>query len=276
MGDGATAGTDAAHVDRRGPHLQVADHGLAADPGLEVLHEGDIGRGPAHVEGEEVAEASLLGHPGRAGDAAGRSGQQQADRVVRRDPGTGQSAVAAQHVKRSVDPRRAQLVRQAGQVARHLRLHVAVGDRGEGALVLPHLRQDRGGDRHLDAREHLGGDLRDPLLVRVVGVGVDERDGERLDAQAGQAGQRGAGAVLVEGGHLGPVGTDASDDLDGVLQVGQRLGLRPDDPAGQAAGHEGPGDLQHLAEAVGGHQADPGPLALQDRVGRDSRAVQHL
>jgi hypothetical protein len=46
-------------------------------------------------------------------------------------------------------------------------------------------------------------------------------------------------------------------------------------PAGQPAGHEGPGDLQHLPEALRGDQADGGALALEDRVGGHGRAVQH-
>ena len=84
------------------------------------------------------------------------------------------------------------------------------------------------------------------------------------------------GFVLVERGDHGAVAGDPFRDLDGVLQRGQRFGFGPDDPAGQAARHERPGDLQHLPEALGGHQPDDGALALQDRVGADGGAVQHL
>ena len=52
--------------------------------GVHVLHQRDVGGGAAHVEGEEVSEAGLLGDPGRAGDAAGRAGQQHVHRVVGR------------------------------------------------------------------------------------------------------------------------------------------------------------------------------------------------
>jgi hypothetical protein len=85
-----------------------------------------------------------------------------------------------------------------------------------------------------------------------------------------------AHVVLVELADDGAVAGRALGHLDGVLQRGQRLGLGPDDPAGQPARHEGPGDLQHLAEALRGDQADGGALALQDRVGRHRGAVQHL
>ena len=47
---------------------------------LAVLDQRDVGRGAAHVEGQQVREARLLGDPERAGDAAGRPGHQQVDR----------------------------------------------------------------------------------------------------------------------------------------------------------------------------------------------------
>src|SRR5262249_19412915 len=61
-----------------------------------------------------------------------------------------------------------------------------------------------------------------------------------------------------------------------VTQRGQRLRLGPDDPPGQAARHERPGDLQYLPEALGGDQPDLRALALQDRVGGHGRAVQQM
>lgn len=68
--------------------------------------------------------------------------------------------------------------------------------------------------------------------MRVVRVGVDEADRERLHAPAGQPAQRGARAVLVQRSDLGAVGADPPGHLNGVLQVGEGFGLGPDDPAG--------------------------------------------
>jgi hypothetical protein len=161
-------------------------------------------------------------------------------------------------------------------VAGHLRLDVPVGDGGERPLVLAQLGQDVGGERHRDAGQHLGRDRADPLLVRGVGEGVDQRDGEGLHAPAGQPLQLLPDVVLVERAHHRAVAGDPLVDLDGVLQVGQRLGFGPDDPAGQSAGHERACDLQHLPEAPGGEQPDGGALALEDGVGRNRGAVQHL
>jgi hypothetical protein len=53
-------------------------------------------------------------------------------------------------------------------------------------------------------------------------------------------------------------------------------GFRPDDPAGQPAGHERAGYLEHLPETLGGHQPDGRALALQDRVGGYRRPVQDV
>ena len=82
--------------------------------------------------------------------------------------------------------------------------------------------------------------------------------------------------VLVERRHHVALGADPLDGLDRVLEGGERLGLRPDDPAGQAARHERARHLQHLPVALGHDQADPGALALEHGVGGDGRAVQHL
>ena len=107
-----------------------------------------------------------------------------------------------------------------------------------------------------------------------VGEGVDQRDGQRVDPA--QLRELRADVGVVELADHRAVAGDALVDLDGVLQRGERLRLGPDDPAGEPARHVGAGDLQHLAEALGGDEPDRGALALQDRVGRDGGAVQHL
>jgi hypothetical protein len=84
--------------------------------------------------------------------------------------------------------------------------------------------------------------------VRRVGEGVDHAHREGLDVPSRQAAQLPADVVLVELADHRPVAGDPLVDLHGVLQRGQRLGLGPDDPAGQPAGDERPGDLQDLPE----------------------------
>ncbi len=109
-----------------------------------------------------------------------------------------------------------------------------------------------------------------------VGEAVDQRHAQRLDPGRLQRCELGADVVHVQGGDHAAVAGDPLVGLDGVLQRRQRFGLGPDDPAGQTAGDEGPGDLQDLPEALRGDESDPGALVLEDRVGRDGGAVQDL
>ena len=110
--DRAAAGADRADVDAGGADGEVADLGLAADPRGEVLDEGDVGGGAAHVEGDQVAVAALLGDPHRAGDAAGRAGQQHGDRGATAPPRTAGRRRCAGWPARPATPPSPQLVRQ--------------------------------------------------------------------------------------------------------------------------------------------------------------------
>src|SRR5690606_18265603 len=131
-GDGAAAGADGAHVQGGRPDGQVADRGFAADAGREPLDQGDVSGGAAHVEGQDVGVAGLLGDPGRAGDTTRGPGQQERDGAVGRDRGGHQAAVAAQDRQVGVQARAVQLALQVADVAGDLALDVRVGDRGEG------------------------------------------------------------------------------------------------------------------------------------------------
>ena len=169
-----------------------------------------------------------------------------------------------------------QLALQVGDVALHHRRHVRVGDRGNGALVLVHLRQHLGGDRDRHAGHHLVGNLPNALLVMAAGVGVHQADGQRLDPPRLEVAELLTQVVLFQLAHGLAARAGALVRLDGELQRRQRLGLGPYDPAGEDAGHEGAGDLKHLPVALRGHDADARALAFQDGVGGDRRAVHHV
>ena len=81
VGDRAAAGADGVDVDGRHLDAEVADRRLAPDRRLAVLAQRDVGRRAAHVEGQDVVEPRLAGDVERAGDAAGRAGQDPVDRV---------------------------------------------------------------------------------------------------------------------------------------------------------------------------------------------------
>ena len=83
-------------------------------------------------------------------------------------------------------------------VRRHQRPHVRVHDRRRRALVLPLLAQDLARERDVRVRQLLGQDRAEALLVLGVEVGVEEADGDRLDALLAQPGGELAALVLVE------------------------------------------------------------------------------
>ncbi len=75
-----------------------------------------------------------------------------------------------------------QTIFDARQIALHDRSHIIVHHRGDGAVVFAKFRQDVGGQRHRNIGEALGDDVAQLLLVIRIGVGVHQRNGERLDA----------------------------------------------------------------------------------------------
>ena len=73
LGDRAAARADAAHVERRHLGREISDLGRTRDRRLAVNDHRNVGRRPAHVEGEQLLEAgSPRDHDGRR-DAAGRT-----------------------------------------------------------------------------------------------------------------------------------------------------------------------------------------------------------
>ena len=111
-------------------------------------------------------------------------------------------------------------------------------------------------------------------LVLGVGVGVQEADGDRLDAL------RAAG--LGDGVELGElewdedvaVAVDTLAHLEAQPSRHERLGLAADEVV-----HVGPvsaADLEHVAEAARGDERGQGALALGQRVDDDRRAVDEV
>ena len=170
-----------------------------------------------------------------------------------------------------------ELALQVVHVLLHARAHVGVGDRRHGALVLLHLGHDFRRERHRDVRQHLLGDLPDAALVRVVGEGVDQRDGERLDASSRRA-RAGPSRSFASSSWCttSPCALDALVGLDRQRERRHRQRLVVDDPAAEAARHEAARDLQHLPVALGRHEADACAGAGQHGVGGDRRAVHHV
>ena len=212
---------------------------------------------------------------GRADDAAGGAGLDERDRAAAAPP----RAVAvpafdcmtwkppAQAVLRE---RRTEVVEIAGDGG----LHVAVEHRRARALVLAPLAGDLGGDRDVRVGQELEEAIARGALVLGVGVGVQEADGDRLDALCA--------AGLGDGVELGElewdedvaVAVDTLVHLEAQPSRHERLGLAADEVV-----HVGPvaaADLEHVAEAARGDERGQGTGALGERVDDDRRAVDEV
>ena len=108
----------------------------------------------------------------------------------------------------------------------------------------------------------------------VVGIGVDEADGNRLDTFCKEHGRGLAHRCLVERRHDAAIGGDTLGSLEPPTPRHQRLGLAPGHI--EHAGRADATDLQHIAKAARRQQAGPRAGLLQDGVGRYGGAMHHL
>ena len=202
-GDRAAAGADLDHVDHRrldrqagaaleAVHARRLHH--RRDLGAAVLDQAGLRRGAAHVERDHVgagrrrrrtARWRVRRRPGRT--RAGGSGSRARSPARRRPP--------AECISRSAPrkPRACSSRSQPRDVAVHQRLHVGVGAGRDRALVLAQLRRPP----RTRARPRCSGNAARTiaarrLLVRRIAIGVQEADGDRLDAVGDQPLRRGA------------------------------------------------------------------------------------
>ena len=187
---------------------------------------------------------------------------------------THQPAVGAQQRELAGHARGMQLVAQVGNIFAHHRPHRGVGDGRQRALIFLHFGQDLVAERDRDVLHHLARDFADAFLVRAVDVGIDQADGDRLDAGVLQRPQLRADLVLVQRTDLVAVGVHSAGNGNRVLERGERLGFGPHDPCRQSAGHEAARDLHDIAIALGHDQPDARALPFEHGVGRDRRAVE--
>jgi hypothetical protein len=110
--------------------------------------------------------------------------------------------------------------------------------------------------------------------MRIVGVGVDEADGDGLDALRNERRSRLAHRGLIQRRDNAAIGRNALHRLKPPPPRHQRLGLAPGHI--EHTGRADPADLQHVAETARGQQSGSRTDLLQDGVGRHRGAVHHL
>jgi hypothetical protein len=112
--------------------------------------------------------------------------------------------------------------------------------------------------------------------VAVRDVGVDQADGDGLDAALDELAHDRLDLRLVDRDDALAAGVHALGRLARVLQGGRRVGLDHDDPAGQRARRLRAREVQDLREALRRDQPDAGALRLQHRVRGHGRAVHDV
>jgi len=148
-GDRAAAGSDLDHLDdlgldgQAGPLLEAVaaiDLELAGQQRLAARDHGELGGGATEVEGEQVFDTGRSSVMGGGQRAPRRTGLQQPHREPARRLGRGDAAAGKHQAEGAGEAHVRQPRLQLGQVLLGAALHVDVGDRGRGALVLAYLR----------------------------------------------------------------------------------------------------------------------------------------
>ena len=162
---------------------------------------------------------SAVASPPPAGpDSSSRIGNLRAAAGATRPP--------AECISRSAPrkPRARQLALEVRQIAVHQRLHIGVGAGGDRARIFAQLRDHVGGERDEQVGEFALDQRAHRLLVRRIGIGVQEADRDRLDAVIDEPAHRGAHLVRIERRDHAPVAIDPLADLQPVAPRHQRLG----------------------------------------------------
>ena len=269
--DRAAPGPDRHDVQARERDLLAGHPAVAREVSLAPLDQRDVGARPAHVEGDEVPLAEEARRVAAARHPAGRARQHgaggEADRVDdRRDP-----AVRLDDEDGARVAGADQSLAEAREVSRERGAHVGVDDGRADPLVLLDLREHLGRQRDVRPRQSLPERrLRRPL-VAAVAVGVEVADGDRLHARPPET--LDGRAERPEGeGRLDPsVGAEPLPHPEPTRPRHERLGRGHAQVV--AVVLEPLAHLDDVPVALGREEADPRPLPLEERVGRDRRPV---
>ena len=168
----------------------AADLVLGRQQHLVALDDRRLGGGAAHVEGDQVGLAEAGSHLRRADHAGGGARLDAVHGLARGQLDRHQPAVGLHHGHRRVGAGAAQLGDQPLQVTLHHRPDVAVDDGGAGALVLARFGQQLAGQGDVHGGQGGAERLAYALLVRGVGVGVQQADRDGRDARLANRGHR--------------------------------------------------------------------------------------
>ena len=276
-GDRAAAIADLDQIDDR-HHDRIARRcPVALDPVVghdldpAVLDQRAFRRRAANVEREHVGLADQLSEFGRAPEARCGSGFDHGDRNARDRLQRIDAAIGLHDVGASGKALRSQALIEPAQIALGDGLHIGRQDGRVGALIFAPFAGDlvRGDGRRL--RPEPAHRVERGLFMRRIGVGVQETDGDRLDALGLEVIEDRRQAGYIEGAALlAPVGHAAGQFAAQIARhEGFGLAVVQVEEVGPVAAR----DLQRVAEAPGRDQADLDALALGQRVDHDRGAM---
>ena len=210
----------------------------------------------------------------RADDSGGRPALDDLRRPLECRLGGEHAARGLHDEEPSAHTRRGQSLDHGAEVEFHRRADIGVDHGRAGALVLADLRQHlgrQGDERSRQLGAEAGADL---LLMDRIGEGVDQADGHRLHLGGADSGDHRLEACLIEGPHDAAVGADALHGFESQAPWHERRRLLPQGGIEPRDAHAA--QLQHVAEALRGDQRGAGALVLEDGVGGNRAAMQHL
>ncbi len=273
-GDRTAAVADRGHRNGRDVDREVSHHFARAVGRRAVDDDGDIGRGPADVEAQDLVEPGLARDEAGADDTGGRAGEQHLQACRLAELGRHDPAVRLGHHGLGGDAGLLQGRLQGREVARHDRLHVAV-DRGRGgALIFANDRPHVAGAEHRHARGPLADQPLGLPFVGRIAIGMQQRQHDPLGAQFDGLVERAAQAGVVERPVHGSVRQYPFPHRQHAVARDQRLGPSRHQVVG--IGHLEPRQFQHVDEILRREQAEADALALNHRVDADGGAVREI
>lgn len=185
-----------------------------------------------------------------------------------------QSAIRSQKRQLAGHAADCQLVPQAPDITPDDRTDGGIGNGCQCPLIFLHFRQNLVAQGHRHILDHVPRHFPDPLFMRAIGVGIDERHGDGLHALCLQLRQGGPHTVFVKRADFLARSVHATVDRDCVFERCQGLRFGPDDPGRQTPRHIAAGDLHDVTIAFCRDEADARALPFQNSVGGDGRSVE--
>ena len=270
--DAPAAGPDADDLDHRRLERPTVDLPHGREPWLAINDHSYVCACAAHIECQHAVVAGDTPEGCRARHSRAGPTCEQTSGTPASSRERHQASVRLDDMWSAGKLPGGKLVPQVAHVSVDARADVGIEDGRAQPLVLPELGEDLTRQRKVDARALVACEVPSGAFVSRVQVGVEEADGQRLDAFGPQLAQRRLNFGFVKRLDDLAVGGQPFGDL--ATQITRDKGRRL---IGEQVVQGGPllaADLQQIPEAARREQSDPRPLLLQQGIGGGRGAVR--